>query len=171
MKQIILISLVAILLSSCGNSNRSNDVSEAKSIAAGIKKMQPGGIATKEGGWTMTAKIGKKNWSANSIVRPELAGRIAGDNDGEGISLPYDRKGNVVGKKTRFSHNNGVDLFIRDDGGYVGIWGGYSGEMEITKVDDDWAEGKFLFTGSGSSDDKTIEVTDGFFRISMKMKK
>jgi hypothetical protein len=45
--------------------------------------------------------------------------------------------------------------------------GGRKGEMEITKVDDNWAEGKFSFTGSASSTTKTVEVTDGFFRISM----
>jgi hypothetical protein len=38
-------------------------------------------------------------------------------------------------------------------------------QMEITKVDNNWAEGKFYFTGSRS--DKTVEVTDGFFRISL----
>jgi hypothetical protein len=114
----------------------------------------------------MTAKIGGKDWSASSIISPEAAGRIVGDEDGQSISLPYDRRNMVPGDKTTFSHDNAVDLITNDD---VGLWGGYKGEMEITKVDENWAEGKFFFTGS--SDAKTIEVTEGFFRISMAIKK
>ncbi len=165
MKQTLFILMMAALLSSCSNNN-SSDVTDAKELAAGIRQMQPGGIATTKGGWTMSPKIGANNWVASSILSPETAGRIAGDNDGVAIALPYYRKDIVVGNKTTFSHNNAVDLFTHDD---VGLWGGYAGEMEITKVDADWAEGKFFFTGS--SDDKKIEVTDGFFRISMAQKK
>jgi hypothetical protein len=39
--------------------------------------------------------------------------------------------------------------------------------MEITKVDDKWAEGTFSFTASGFQTDKTMQVTEGFFRISI----
>jgi hypothetical protein len=51
----------------------------------------------------------------------------------------------------------------------VVIYGGNTGEMEITKADGNWAEGKFFFTCSGSTD-KTVSVTDGFFRISLARK-
>ena len=164
MNQTLLILLMAVLLSSCGNSTQDKALSDAKQVASAIKEMQPGGIATTTGGWTMTAKIDGKNWSANSLMSPELAGRIVGDNNGVGMSLPYSRRNMVVGDKTKFSHNNAVDLFTKDD---VVIRGGYNGEMEITKVDGEWAEGKFFFTGSTSNTaEKTIEVTDGFFRIS-----
>ena len=69
-----------------------------------------------------------------------------------------------MGKKIVFGENEAVDLATSDD---IGLWGGRKGEMEITKVDGDWAEGKFYFTGSSSRSKKTIEVTDGFFRISL----
>ncbi len=164
MKQTLSILLITAILTSCGTSTGNNTVSDAKQVAAGIISMQPGGIATTAGGWTMTAKINGKSWSANSIVSPDMAGRIVGESNGETISLPYDRRGMVVGKTTKFSHNNAVDLFTNDE---VALWGGYAGEMEITKVDADWAEGKFIVTGSTSSTDKTLEVTEGFFRISM----
>jgi len=49
----------------------------------------------------------------------------------------------------------------------VAIWGGRKGEMEITKVDDKWVEGEFYFTAIASETDKTMEVTEGFFRISI----
>ncbi len=45
------------------------------------------------------------------------------------------------------------------------MWGGRTGEMEITKVKDDWAEGTFYFTATASGTNKKIEVTEGFFRI------
>jgi hypothetical protein len=164
MKQTISILILAAMLYSCGNNSQNKALSDAKEVQSAIKQMQPGGIPTTEGGWTMKAKIDGKDWVANSIIPPDIAGRISGDNNGESIGLPYDRRDMVVGKKIKFSENNGVDLMTHDD---VGIWGGRKGEMEITKVDDNWAEGKFSFTGSASSTTKTVEVTDGFFRISM----
>lgn len=165
MKQTLLIFIVTGMLYSCGNSEQNKTVSDAKEIQMELKKMQSGGIPTTEGGWTMTAKIGGKDWSATSIISPEAAGRIVGDNNGVYISLPYDIDEMIVGYKNIFSHTNAADLMTNDD---VGLWGVYKGEMEITKVVDGWAEGKFFFTGS--SDAKTIEVTDGFFRISLAKK-
>jgi hypothetical protein len=168
MKQIFSILILATMLWSCGNNDQNKALSDAKQAQAAVKQMQPGGIATTEGGLTMKAKIDGKDWVANSIIPPDLAGRISGDNGGESIGLPYDRRGMVVGEKTKFSHDNAVDLMLPDDEG--GILGGYAGEMEITKVDENWAEGKFFFTGSSSRSDKKVEVTDGFFRISLAKK-
>jgi hypothetical protein len=163
-KKTIAVLMIAITLYSCGNSSDSKTAGDAKQLATAIKEMQPGGIATTEGGWTMKAKVGGKEWSANSLMPPDAAGRIIGDNAGITISLPYDRREMLMGQKNTFSHNNAVDLFTPDD---VGIWGVYAGEMEITKVDGEWVEGKFYFTGTTSSDPtKKMEVTDGFFRIS-----
>lgn len=168
MKQTISILIFAAMLYSCGNSDQSKVVEQAKQVQSAIKQMQPGGIPTTEDGWTMKAKIDGKDWRANSIIPPDVADRISGDNGGESIGLPYDRRDMVVGNKIKFSQNNAVDLMLPDDEG--GILGGYAGEMEITKVDDNWAEGKFFFTGSSSSSDKKVEVTDGFFRISLAKK-
>src|SRR5665647_2176572 len=92
MKQILLILITAAMLSSCGNSDQSKATKDAKEVQSTIKEMQPGGIPTKEGGWTMTAKINGKDWIANSIMPPDLAGRISGDNNGKSIGLPYDRR-------------------------------------------------------------------------------
>ncbi len=81
--------------------------------------------------------------------------------------MPYDNRDLVVGKKIISSEDDATDLATNDD---VGLWGGRKGEMEITKMDDNWAEGKFYFTGSTSRSNKTVEVTDGFFRISLAKK-
>ncbi|NOT90375.1 hypothetical protein [Ferruginibacter sp.] len=170
MKQTLSILMMIASFYSCSNSGNNKTVSEAKELASAIKQMQPGGIPTTSGGWTMTAKIAGKEWSASSIVSPEVAGRIFGENNGESISLPYNRRGMIVGNKTMFSQNNAVDLFTKEDDN-TALWGGYAGEMEITKVDGDWVEGKFFVTGSSDDPNKKIEVTDGFFRISMQQKK
>jgi hypothetical protein len=164
MKQILLLLITASILSSCGNSDQGKAISDAKEVQSAIEKMQPGGIPTTEGGWTMTAKLNGKKWIANSIISPEAAGRIAGEGDDKTISLPYDRRGMTPGEKTTFSHNNAVDLMTNDD---VGLWGGYKGEMEITKADNEWAEGKFYVSASDDATGKTHEVTEGFFRISI----
>ncbi|MEO5562966.1 MAG: hypothetical protein ABIR18_06010, partial [Chitinophagaceae bacterium] len=96
---------------------------------------------------------------------PDAAGRIIGYYGEEWIGLPYDKRNMVVGKKITFGENNATDLATDDE---VGLWGGRKGEMEITKVDDKWAEGTFYFTGSTSRSDKTMEVTEGVFRISLE---
>jgi len=166
MKQTFLIVIVATMLSSCGNSEQDKAINDAKQVASELKKMKPGEISTAEGGWTMTAKMNGKEWKAISIFPPDQAGRIVGNDGSERtIGLPYDRRKMVVGKKEVFSHDNAVDLMLPEDEG--SILGGYKGEMEITKADDNWAEGKFYFTGSSESSDKVVEVTDGFFRISL----
>ena len=137
---------------------------QAEKIQKIIKETRPGNIPSSTGGWTLSAKIDGKVWVASSIMPPETAGRLVGYHNEEYIGLPYDRKYFVVGKKIVFGENEAVDLATSDD---IGLWGGRKGEMEITKVDGDWAEGKFYFTGSSSRSKKTIEVTDGFFRISL----
>ncbi len=168
MKQLLTILITAAMLSSCSNSADNKTLSDAKELAGGIKQMQPDGIATTAGGWTMTAKFDGKDWSASSIMPLEATGRIVGDNDGVSISLPYDRREMTLGYKNKISHNNAVDIFTKGD---VALWGGYEGEMEITKVDGDWVEGKFFVTGTTSdAPDKKMEITDGFFRISLAEK-
>ncbi len=164
MKQTLSILIMSAILSSCGNSDQSKAIEQAKQVQSEIKKIRSGTIATKEDGWSMKAKINGKDWVAASIMSPDAAGRIIGYYNDEYIGLPYDRRYFVVGKKITFGENNAVDLATNDD---VGMWGGRKGEMEITKVDDNWAEGKFFFTGSTSSSNKTVEVTEGFFRISL----
>ncbi len=160
----------ALLFASCKSKTASLDSGDAKALAAAIKGMQPGGgNATTDGGWTMTAKIDGKAWKASSIMSPERAGRILGENNVESISLPYYDKRNFLAlMKRKFGGNHSMaEMRLNDD---VVLWTTKSGEMEITKVDDKWAEGKFSFTASGFETEKTKEVTDGFFRISIAEK-
>ena len=164
MKKIFSVLLTATIFLSCGDNKNNNAASDATDLQQQISKMQPGGIPTKEGGWTMTAKINGREWVATSIIDPDAAGRIVGDNNGEGFGFPYDRREMFVGNKIKFSHDNAVDLSTYE-GKDLEYWGGYKGEMEITKVDDKSVEGNFFLTGSMTDSDKTVEITDGFFRI------
>lgn len=167
MKQTIAILIMAVILSSCGSSDQDKALVQAKEVQAAIKKNVPGTIPTSAEGMMMRAKLGGKEWTALSMMPPEAAGRIIGYNNGEYIGLPYDKRNLIPGKKIVFEEGDAADLATNDE---IGMWGGRKGEMEITKVDDKWAEGKFFFTGSTSRSGETIEVSDGFFRIPIENK-
>ena len=170
MKLAILLFITATVLSSCGGS-QSKTQSDAKQLAAGIQKMDPDGIPTTAGGWKMTAKINGREWTANSIMPLEATGRIIGDNSGESFGFPYDRRDMEVGHKEIFGQHNNVQISTIEDG-EIEYWDGFKGEMEITKLERDWVEGKFFVTGKRTTDSsKTVEITDGFFRISIAEKK
>jgi len=165
MKHLLTSFLLLFCLSSCNSQQ-----SDAKKLAADIKRtieITPGSSPTREGGLTMKATIAGKAFVANDMIPAEAAARIIGNYGTVQISLPYDRRYLYVGKKIKFSEH-AANLFYDDE---VGIWGGRQGEMEITKVDDNWAEGTFYFTGSTLDGSKTIAVTNGFFRIAVPKRK
>ena len=163
MKQTLIILLVASVLFSCGNSTQNKAIEDQKKAQKIIEASEPGHIPAKEGEWTMTAKINGKEWSASSFFQIDFQDRIHGFYKEESISLPYDKRQMKVGGKIIFGEDHVALLFTSDDA----MWDGRKGEMEITKVENNWAEGKFFFTATTSNTDKTIEVTDGFFRISI----
>jgi hypothetical protein len=164
MKRLFIPLFIGFLVTSCNN-QQSDARKQAEQIQSAIKENRPGTISTAEGAWTLRAKLRGKEWIATSMMPPDAAGRIIGYYGEEWIGLPYDKRNMVVGKKITFGENNATDLATDDE---IGMWGGRKGEMEITKVDDKWAEGTFYFTGSTSRSDKTMEVTEGFFRISLE---
>jgi hypothetical protein len=163
MKHLLIVSLPILFFVSCNN--HKNDAEKvATEIESVSKTTRAGTVATEENGWSLKAKINGKEWVADAMMPPDAAGRIIGYLDKEYIGLPYSRQNLVEGKKIAFGENDAADLSTSGD---IGMWGGKKGEMEITKIHDDWVEGKFYFTGSSSRSDKTTEVTDGFFRISL----
>jgi hypothetical protein len=158
MKQSISIVLMATMFSSCGNSSQSKAIEQAKQIQPAIK---PGTFATDTDDYTMTAKIDGKDWVASSLMPPDAAGRIVGYYNTEYIGLPYSKTDLVAGKKIIIGEDNAADLLINNGC----LWKDIKGEMEITKVDGRWVEGKFFFTTTCTSTNKVVKVTDGFFRI------
>ena len=163
MKQTISILLITVLFSSCGNSEQTKAVEQAKQIQSDIR---PGTVSTTASGYTMNAKINGKDWVASSMMPPDASGRIVGYYDNGYIGLPYSKTDMVAGKKIMIGEDNAVDLSLNDDC----LWTSPKGEIEITKVDDNAAEGKFFFTADCNSTNKTVKVTDGFFRIPLSGK-
>lgn len=128
------------------------------------KGIRPGTVATSSTGYAMKAKLNGKEWQAESMYPPDGPGRIIGYKGEEYIGLPYDRRYLVAGRVIDFNERQVADLGTDDD---VGIWGGRSGQMRITKVDAHAAEGTFHFTATSTStgSKQKVEVTDGTFRI------
>jgi hypothetical protein len=153
-----------LLAVSCQSKSEKDPENIAKGIQDMVKERSPGTFATSTDGFYMKATINGKEWVASEMMPPERPARILGVNSKESISLPYDRRDMVVGKKINFK-NNAVDLQMNDE---VVLYGANVGEMEITKVEDKFAEGKFYLTANGFQSDKKLEVTDGFFRILFK---
>src|SRR6266498_4364137 len=97
MKQILsfLSIVVSIILLSC-NSAQNDAVKQAEQIQKVVKENSPGSIPTATDGITLTAKINGKDWKATSMMSPDRAGVILGENNGESISLPYYDKHNFL---------------------------------------------------------------------------
>jgi len=160
MKQTIPILILAVLLSSCGN-GQNNTQEQSKQVQSAIKENMPGSVPAIAGGYTMKAKLNGKTWTATSIMPPEAAGRIIGYYEKQYIGLPYSKNYLVTGKKIMLGEDEVADIFLDDGCSYPLT----KVEMEITKVDESWAEGKFFFTTTCSSINKVVKVTDGFFMI------
>ncbi|WEK17822.1 MAG: hypothetical protein P0Y49_13540 [Candidatus Pedobacter colombiensis] len=168
MKKLVLtLSVLAIMVTiiSCNGGAQNDAKNLASQIQTTIKETAPGSIPTTAAGLTMRAKIDGKEWQANAMMPvTDRTGRIVGYHDKDYISLIYNRKDLVQGKKIKISS---VDFVNHDNG----ICGGGDGEMTITKVDSDWVEGTFFFTVNHCSDEKgktNIKVTDGFFRFPLE---
>lgn len=160
-------------MAACNNSqNEAENVKDEiqKSMGNNQKAGQCGQdmIATSSGGYSMSAKFNGKQWTATCMYNPYSASRIVGqlyDSGSEGVGLPFANKGNgwQVGDEFKLEPGYAADLFYDDE---VGIYGGTSGKMTVTKVDEKWIEGTFSFTATSSSNPNAkVEVTDGFFRI------
>jgi len=158
-----------IVLLSC-NGAQNSAAKQAEQIQSMVKQNSPGSIPTSPDGNTLTAKINGKDWKATGMMSPDRAGVIIGENNGESISLPYyDRRSFLASEKRLLGDTHDLaEMQLNED---VKLWTATKGELDLTKVDENWAEGKFSFTAKGFQSDKTIEVTDGFFRISLSDKK
>lgn len=166
MKKLLPVFFIATLVTiSCKSKAQNEAIQTAKNIQTAVKENTPGSIPTTTGGWMMTAKIDGRDWKASGIMPPDKAGVLFGQNNGESISLPYyDRRNFLASKKTKLGDYSRAEVILNDD---IALYTATKGEMVLTKVDDNWAEGKFSFTAKGLKTDKTIEVTDGVFRIAL----
>lgn len=157
MKKLLSLAITAILLfASASKSDAQNRTPNG--LPAGV-------IPATAAGYSMTAKINGKDCKASFMMPADKAEQIVGFYSGDKyIGLPYRRTNMIPGKKINFSDEN-ADLTTNDN---VQVWNGREGEMVITKVNGNWVEGKFFFTGYSYDNKKKIEVTDGFFRTALK---
>lgn len=167
MKKLILLFFAASLTFISCKSKAQNDATQtAKNIQTAVKENTPGTVPTSEGGYYMKAKINGKEWVAKDMLPNDNndTRRIFGEADGQHITFHIWMQHPKVGRKETFSDHNEADLFGFDD---VEVWAGTKGEAIVTKIDDHAVEGTFVITAVSRYSDKTktLEVTDGFFRI------
>jgi predicted small secreted protein len=163
MRTLLTLLITALVISSCnGQSGAVKDQQGAYKVLEDMKKkgLQP----ASDGGWTMTCLIDGKPWRADGLYPPAMTSRIQGVNGDSYLS--FDDPGSYhVGQKQDLSTH--AAEFNPPNAGNE-LWGGHSGEMEITKVANGWVEGKFHLTATVRNTNKKMEVTDGFFRFAVK---
>lgn len=148
-----------LIVSSCNG--QASVLEEAKKTEKAINDApRPGTVPTKNGGWTMTAKINGKQWAATSMMPPAAAGVMIGYTGANSYLMMYsfEKRSAKVGKQAKLGDGYSVDFWLKDGP----VYSNYSGTMEITAINGEWAEGKFSFTAKG------LTVTDGFYRVQMK---
>lgn len=152
------------LLLACKNKQQSDASEVAGQIQNALKENTPGFIKTSADGYMMKAKIDGKEWAASAMLPNDNSSsrRIQGENNGEAIGFYIWTRGLEAGKHIAFGESKAADLFTNDD---IGIWGGRKGEIVITKIDSVALEGTFAFTASTTRSAKTVDVTEGYFRI------
>ena len=157
MKKLAATFITIIALISC---NKNKNFEEAKNLQSAIEDVNSNN-ETIGNEYFIKAKINGKNWHSTSMAQAQTSGRIAGSYNEQYIGLPYNDQYLVVGKKITINEDEAADIFLKDGCSYPVA----NGEMEITKVSSGFAEGKFYFTTVCTTTKKTLNVTDGFFRI------
>jgi hypothetical protein len=173
MKNYAVLFVPIFLLAGACNSN--GQQAEAKKIADDIQKTmkatKPGMVATSINGYYMKATINGKAWQASHMYPTDKASGVAAiagqtgaylEKGSISITIPVNpvRRWLEVGKKYKFGEGRAVDFALDED-----TYGGYTGELTITKVDEKWVEGAFYFTATSSSAPGKHEITNGSFRV------
>ncbi len=166
------VAIIILVFTAC-NSAQTEAQATADAIEKTMKENTPGAVATSANGYYMTATVDGKEWKATHMLPLNAASDtklVRGENDGSSISLHLWRPSLKLGLKRSFSPENPAGISLTDDP--AALVSGNVGEVEITKFDDQWLEGKFHFSATGTSYDaagssskKTAEVTEGRFRV------
>ena len=163
---VIITTLLSFIFLSCGEPSPSHAKELSGQIKQAVRENSPGTIATSEGGYFMKAKIDGRQWIASHMMPDEDINsnyiRIHGENGGDYMNFQLWKKGIKSGKKFPFDHDHASNLSLEKDAGF---WEGTSGEIEITKLDGKWMEGKFAYKATSGISTNTIKVTEGFFRV------
>jgi hypothetical protein len=166
MKKLLPVFIISLLVfvQGCQSSKQKEAQQTMNDIQAAVKENTPGTVPASENGFYMKAKINGKDWVAKDMLpnNNEDTRPIFGEADGQKISFTIWMQHPKEGCKETFSDHDVADLFGFED---VAIWGGTKGEAIVTKIDDHAVEGTFFITATSHESDKTLEITDGFFRI------
>lgn len=144
----------------------SSTQSEAEKIAQQIKETReastPAAATPSENGIYLKATIDGKPWQAEKMI-PDMDPnssykRIHGEK-GE-IMISFQLWKPQTGMKRKFKEDDVADFFAED-----GIFGGRTGEVIVTKADDQFIEGTFYFTASSTANNIKHEITNGSFRV------
>jgi hypothetical protein len=161
MKKVIILLFITPLFTSC--SSQKNPLNKAKEVQNATAQTRPGTVPSKVGSWMMTAIVNGVPWKATSLMPPEIGSRIVGYYNNEYIGLPYNKQDMKTGKKIALGPDEAADISFTG----IELATTKNGEMEITKSDEKWVEGKFYFSCSINGTTTVLKVTDGFFRISL----
>lgn len=161
---------MSIILISC-NSAQSDAQNTADEIQKTMAENSPEAKFVDESGVYMTAKIDGREWSAVTMIpdnnERSTQKRIRGEKGEDNITFQLWKQGIEAGKKVPFSESNPAGIFLEND---PALLSGQKGEVEITKLDDEWLEGVFHFTATSPNSSKKVEVTDGRFRVQSGIK-
>ncbi len=162
---LVIVSILIISGISCNSQTKSDAEKQVTNITSMVKANSPGYTSTNPE-YYFKAKINGKDWVADEFMVNDGGGIVGQTKDGEHFTLPFELRYANEGRITDFQ-NHAVDIYLNDD---IGMWGGHQGKMMFTKVEDNYAEGKFYLTGTATGSDKQLAVTDGVFRIPLTRK-
>lgn len=165
MKALLIAGVVVILMTSLSSCNSSK--SEAEKTAENIKDMSTnkgtlGSKPVSETGTFVKATIDGKEWKATRMVQdasPNSSYKLVHGEDDD-IIINFNIWQPEVGRIRKLGEDMSIDFWKGDD-----IMGGRSGEIVITRADEQWVEGTFHFTATQMNSSKKVEVTNGSFRI------
>lgn len=153
------ILLASLIACSCRENTR--NVSEEQAGVTVQEKTATVSAADTEGIY-MRAVIDGENWVATKMIPDYSVGSsfrsIHGETDDYSISFTVYKP--AAGVKRELNEEYAISLMTHD-----GFYGGRSGSVEIIMADEYWIEGRFAFTATSTTTDKTIRVTNGFFRV------
>ena len=173
MKQALIFCVVIAVMGGSCNTAQSDAQKQSDLIEKTMRENSPGAVATSESGSYLNAKVDGTEWAAASMVPNNDASSntmyVRGEKGEDMIEFQLWKPALVAGKKKPFGDGNSAGIYMESNKGLIS---GKTGEVEITKLDAEWVEGIFHFTATGvvydaagNTTPKTVEVTDGRFRI------
>ena len=173
MKQALIFCVVIAVMGGSCNTAQSDAQKQSDLIEKTMKENSPGAVATSESGSYLNAKVDGTEWAAASMVPNNDASSntmlVRGEKGEDMIQFQLWKPSLVVDKKKSFTNESPAGIYMESNNGLLS---GNTGEIEITKMDAEWVEGVFHFSATGvvydaagNTTPKTVEVTDGRFRI------